>query len=239
MAGLTITLLNYRRPDNILTILDSVARQTVVPQVFLWNNAGPGLDSAAVTWRVNSSVNRFCWPRWFMSARAQTEFVAVLDDDLCFSSDTFVERLVRYMQTLGPEARIVGLEGVLFGQGREYYPTYGGRMARSEVPPNYSGTVHIAGARQDTYVDVVKGRFMVCRTGALKNLPISPPMKDVCDDIVISSLLRKGDRPCHVIPGWLSQEFVDLPEKNGSMALSAQFGFRDLRQEAAQIYFPG
>lgn len=238
MPGLTLTLLNYRRPDNVLAILKAVAKQTVSPQVFLWNNAGKAVNGSGIAWLAHSSVNRFCWPRWLMAARAQTEFVAVMDDDLYFNSETFVERLISFLERLEPEIRIVGLEGVLLGKGRSYYPIYGGRLARSEPPSNYKGTVHIASASRDTHVDIIKGRFMACRTDALQNLPLSPPMKDVCDDIIISSMLGRGDIPSHLLPRWLPAEFTDLPEKNGLMALSAQAGFRELRQAATQIYFP-
>ena len=172
-----------------------------------------------------------------MAANANTDYVAVMDDDLCFRSPTFIERLIAYMNKLQSEIGIVGLEGVLLGEPRDYYPTYGGHMGRKEIPQEYAGTVHIVSPTRDVKVHIVKGRFMVCRTECLQDLPFNPPFKDVCDDIVISSLLRKGDFQSHLNPSWLSTEFDDLPEKNGSMALSAQPDFKDIRRAAADLYF--
>jgi hypothetical protein len=235
--SLTLVLLSYQRPQNIITILTSIAGQTVKPDVFLWNNSGHPVHRPEIDWCVDSSANLFCWPRWQMAANANTEYVAVMDDDLCFRSPTFIERLIAYMTKLQSEIGIVGLEGVLLGEPRDYYPTYGGRMARKEIPQEYAGTVHIASPTRDVKVHIVKGRFMVCRTEFLQELLFNPPFKDVCDDIVISSLLRKGDSQSHLIPSWLSTEFDDLPEKNGSMALSAQPDFKDIRRAAADLYF--
>jgi hypothetical protein len=172
-----------------------------------------------------------------MAANAKTEYVAVMDDDLCFRSSTFIERLIAYMNKLQSEIGIVGLEGVVLGESRDYYPTYGGRIARKEIPQEYAGSVHVASPTRDVKVDIVKGRFMVCRTEPLQYLPFNPPFKDVCDDIIISSLLRRGDFRSHLIPSWLPTEFDDLPEKNGSMALSAQPDFKDIRRSAANLYF--
>lgn len=238
MKDLTIVLLNYKRQNNILKILASLASQSVIPQIFLWNNAEIPFFDSRVDWLVNSSVNKFCYPRWFLAARAKTEFVAVLDDDLNVNSDIFVKILIDYLASLNSQVGIIGLEGVLLNERHYYYPQYDGRLSRTEIPSNYNGTVHLAGTTKDFAVDIVKGRFMVCRTTDLQALPLSPLFKDVCDDIIISSLLRKTKNPSHLIPGWLSQNFIDLPEKNGSMALSAQSTFKTLRQRATDFYFP-
>ena len=74
-------------------------------------------------------------------------------------------------------------------------------------------------------------------TRALDKVPARPAYRDVCDDIVISAHVTPGRRRAHIVPSWLGAEFVDLPGKDGAMALSTQPWFRPRREEAARHYF--
>jgi glycosyl transferase family 2 len=234
-VALTLVLLNYRRRKNVGHILTMVGCQSIRPRVVLWNNSPDPFEDARVDQCVNATNNAMCWPRWQAAAQADTEFVAVLDDDLCFQSATFIERLLRFMAEQPVSVAAVGLEGVILS-GTSYYPEYGGRVARPQRPANYHGTTHIAGASVDTRVDILKGRFMAMRAELLRHIPGAPPHGDVCDDIVISAHLNRPGKTL-LIPGWLGHEFIDLPDKNGAMALSQRIDAQARRQAATEHYF--
>ena len=93
----TVLLLNYKRPENLRRILgDLVKQKPVPPDIFLWNNSGRSFVDKRVTWQVNSSANRFCWPRWMMGSLARTRFICTMDDDFTFEDDFVLRDLVRW-----------------------------------------------------------------------------------------------------------------------------------------------
>ena len=62
-SEITVLLLNHQRPANLPLLLDGIEQQSCSADVFLWNNAAHPLTDPRITWHVNSSDNRFCWPR--------------------------------------------------------------------------------------------------------------------------------------------------------------------------------
>ena len=93
----TILLLNYKRPSNLRRILDDLTKQKPTPpDIFLWNNSGRTFVDERVTWQVDSSANRFCWPRWMMGSLARTRFICTMDDDFTFEDDFVLRDMVRW-----------------------------------------------------------------------------------------------------------------------------------------------
>ena len=122
-STITFILLNYKRPENLRRILASIEAQTMWTEgrveIFLWNNSGLVFTDPRITWQVNSSQNRFCWPRWFMGSLARTTYICSLDDDNKVLSD-----LVQVMDTL-EVGQICGFAGTVLHPDPEHPQRYG------------------------------------------------------------------------------------------------------------------
>lgn len=190
----TVVLLNYKRPDNLRRIINAVKSQSVATAVFVWNN-GERFEDRRVDWQIDSSINLYCRPRWFMSRHADTEFVCTLDDDLVFADDRVLQDALDALRAL-PVRTIVGMTGVVL---------------RAES--NYRDCTHLDRLPRfpegDVEVDIVKGRFMLLRAAAVTALDY-PAIDPVHDDIALSALVGGGAR--HRVPGILRGRFTELPQ---------------------------
>ena len=200
MADVTVCLLSWMRPGNLPFILDSIAAQSVETRIFLWDNGPEPVDDPRLDWRVDSSVNLGCWPRWIMATHAETEFVCSLDDDLCFGDRHVLRDGLRIMETLGPD-QVVGpfarnlSKSLSYTKGRNIYGSRNGQAKNWKV-------------------DVIKGRHILARTEPLRTrLPphLPPPAED---DIAVCGILAGGKLRQHVRPGIYlhkGQRFRELP----------------------------
>jgi hypothetical protein len=214
---LTICLLNWKRPENLRRIIDRLAEQTLRPQVFLWNNAAEPFDHPAVTWRVESSRNVACPPRWWMASFAETPLVASLDDDLLPADRRVVEDAVRLAER-EPHDRAIGPAGAVLVRGRPY-----------------AAHRHVFCPPDDVRVDVVKGRCLIVRTAALRRLlrlgDLAGPLGRE-DDVAVCGALAAGRPRHHLVPGAFHRRFENLPE--AGEALSLLPGHAQRRQRARQ-----
>lgn len=220
-ASLTVVLTNWRRPESFRQVLDAVCSQSVRPVVFAWNNHPASLDDPRVGWCVQSTQNRFCWPRWYMAVQADTPFVASIDDDLLPLDDRVLDDALAVLRGAEPHV-IVG--------------PFGKRL-RDGIP--FQESVHVSADTEDRRVDWVKGRLMVMRTDALRRVaparPLAPPpLVQRCDDIIVSSLMAGGRRGQHLVPAVLQGRFRDLPQDHAVHWLP---GFAEHRQQAAEQFF--
>lgn len=211
-ARITAILLNWRRPDNLLHVVNALATQVAAPLILLWNNGAPISDSR-IHWRVDSSVNAHCWPRWLLASMAQTEFVATLDDDLALADELVLSDAIDFLAGQ-PEDRIIGPMGTILDCAREYRECQ-----------------HVTAPPTDQPVDIVKGRMMVMRrSGLLKNFRMTPCRED---DIAISAMMARGRRQFHLCPGLFHGRLVGLPEPH---ALCSQPGHFSSREQARRAF---
>jgi GT2 family glycosyltransferase len=215
-ADITILLLNWKRPENLRCVLDSIGIQTVRPIIFLWNNGGP-FNHRLVDWQVKSPINACCAPRWSMGAMAPTRFVCSLDDDVALADNQVLSDLVDYMDKLSPRDCLVGAFGVILHPHK-----------------SYKNSQHL-GARHgsDTRVDIVKGRFLACSTETLRSVRMVLASED---DIELSSLVARGRPKYHRLPGILGNRLVNLPEHGVGLAQRPE---HHSRREVARRYFFG
>jgi hypothetical protein len=191
---LTLCLLNYRREKNIESIINALRLQRLPHKLFLWDNSGRGKAWAA-DWLISSSSNHACYPRWLMAARAETDFVAVMDDDLIPKDREVLSDLLTLFRENDIPGRIIGPFGVLLQHGRTY----------AECLHNLKSPSPLASA------DVIKGRFMLTRTCYLvPALPIGIE-NEFHDDIAVSALLADGRRAHHRAANRFRDRFADLP----------------------------
>lgn len=221
-GNLTVCLLNWKRPENLRRILDALARQTVRPKIFLWNNSPEPFRHEAIDWQIDSSCNLICSPRWWMAAHAETEFVASLDDDLIPADDRVFEDALQ-LAAGQPDDRVIGPVGCLLPPGQPYFPH------RDFVCPE-----------QDQQVDLVKGRCLIVRTQRLRralslhDLAAEDPH---CDDIVICGALARGRRLYHWVPGLFHGRMRGLEE--GEVGLYALPGHAERRDAARRRWLVG
>jgi hypothetical protein len=194
----TVCLLNWRRPENLPLVIDSVASQRPTPAVYLWNN-GADIAHPDIDWYVRSSVNRRCWPRWSMAVCAPTDFVCVLDDDLRFKDADVLRDMKEMLLDCGRPNAIIGPCGVNLIDG-----------------VSYKAAGHIHSLRRDWKdepCDIVKGRCMlVGRESLVTHLVPHRYLDERDDDIIVSALLAGGKRRQHICAASFGKRFEQLPE---------------------------
>ncbi|HPD17895.1 MAG TPA: hypothetical protein PLE19_23400 [Planctomycetota bacterium] len=218
LSRVTAVLLNWKRPQNLPKVLDSLARQTAKPVIFLWNNGAPFQDER-VRWQVDSSENMGCWPRWFMASRAATEFVCSLDDDLVLKDEFVLEDALAFLGQCDPNA-VIGPEGVKLVFGKPY-----------------RHCEHVAQPGEDTPVSIIKGRMMLFRRSALNRVTFTTAF-DVArdaDDIALSSMLAGGKPGRHIVPALFRGRLGDLEQMG--VGLNQRPGHHERREAARNRYF--
>ena len=138
VSRLTVCITHYKRHANVLRLLDCLSRQTIRPEIFLWNNSGKVFADPRITWQLDSSANRFCWPRWFMLSLAQTEFVTTIDDDLIFSDDGVLDDAVNELIRGGDRHRIVGFAGCILHPDATQTYKDGFHLSSTKFPWTYA-----------------------------------------------------------------------------------------------------
>lgn len=210
----TALLLNWKRPQNIIKVINSIKKQTVKVDIWLWNN-NDDKTKYDVDVQIDSSNNFKCWPRWTMGSMADNGYIFTLDDDIMFSRDTIIEECINTFNKFKNDfpLTILGYSGVIINNEK-----------------NYWSSTHIQQPQfnNDTVVDVVKGRFMFMDKNILNNVMLEN--EPTCEDIKISSYSNHK-----IIPSILHNGLVNLTE--GSEALHADMSQREKRIIALKRYF--
>lgn len=208
MSDVTAVLLNYRRPENLYLLIDSLRWQTNVPEIILVNNSPEYHHPLGVERAVQIPWNAGCFARIYFALYAGTEWVMFIDDDLRPKDAQFVEDAL---------AAARQHPNVITGAfGRKLSPT----------PPHYHG-------RQDVtegLVAIVKGRFMFFRRELLGRLCLSRfPLHYLprCDDIYLSFEIG-ACCPVHRLEPGLAERLQELPAGDvGLRNLSDHFTQRE------------
>jgi LPS sulfotransferase NodH len=194
---ITACLLNWRRPENLPTVIDSLRNQSVPVRIYLWNNGQPLSEDVAsrLDWYVNSGHNVGPCAQWWMAYQATTPYVCMLDDDLALSDSHVLRDELALMQN-EPETALGGPFGVCLGRDQAY-ASQGARWLNpdeGEVQP----------------VDVLKGRHIVARTEPVQRA--MQPINETDEDIAICGIMAGGQLGQH---RWLPlpwNRFQSLPE---------------------------
>jgi hypothetical protein len=216
-SAVTVVLTNWKRDRNLRAIIESLRSQTVGPALWLWNN-GADFRHPAISWQVDSSVNMACWPRWWMASCARTEYVCIMDDDLQLADERVLHEMIAALADR-PERTIAGLFGV-----------------RLRPDKDYRQSVHITPAADDQPVDIIKGRFMVMRTSALRFIhlrPAPPRHTLVGDDILVSGTLAEGRGGGHVLPGGFAGRWKELSNEHGLYKQHDHWAHREQARRSA------
>jgi hypothetical protein len=217
--SVTVISCNYVRAENLNQLIDVLSRQTLKPQIFVWDNSPTqDFNNSSVDWLIHSSNNAKCAPRWWMAAHATTEFVIIHDDDLIPKDKAVIARTVDAAIACNQFA--VGAAGVLLERGKPY-----------EECKHYG--LQSRPVQQDTNVDIIKGRYFCSSTELIREL--GHMELDAEDDIIASAILAKGVRAAHTIPISLMDSFIELPR--GSYEREKRTDHRALRERTRLRYF--
>ena len=212
---ITALLLNWKRQDNIVKVIQSIRNQSIDIDIWLWNNNLEDKTSYDVDVQINSSNNFKCWPRWLVGSMVDEGFIFTLDDDIMFNKTDVIENCLKTYETIGKNRTfpIIGYSGVVLNEEKEYWLS-------KHINKPYEDT--------DIMVDVIKGRFMFMDSKILKNVLLEN--EPTCEDIKISSYSNYK-----VIPSLISNGLINL--KEGPEALHKSLEQKEKRTVAVKKYF--
>lgn len=188
-SKITVILTNYRRPQNVERILESLRKQCISYQLFVLDNSPDQSYRWEADWLLRSIPSSPPAPRWWMASQADTEYVVCMDDDLAFADERVLGDTVSTLQKYPSTG--VGATGVQLQDGCGYRK---GRHLGLENEP----------ISQDMPVDIIKGRYFAVPTELLRKLPVLP--LECEDDIIVSSAIENK-----VVPKVLQGRFLELP----------------------------
>ena len=211
----TALLLNWKRQENIVKVIQSIRDQSIDVDIWLWNNNIEDKTSYDVDVQINSSNNFKCWPRWLIGSMVDEGFIFTLDDDIMFNKTDVIENCLKIYETIDTTETfpIIGYSGVVLNEEKDYWSS-------THTHKPYEDT--------DIMVDVIKGRFMFMDSKILKNVLLEN--EPTCEDIKISSYSNYK-----VIPSLLSNGLTNL--KEGREALHKSLEQKEKRTVAVKKYF--
>ncbi len=224
MPEITVLLLNYKRPHNLARIVDSLKRQTVPVNIFLWDNSGNSLlYDSRIDLIFRTSENQGCSPRWLTALYAKTKYIMTHDDDFLIAKKDTIEKIIKCLDEQKNHKTIVGYEGVFVDTNKTYmehvdyknrYMFQGNKYGI--VAPRYS---HL---KSSVRVHLVKGRLMATRTENIaKYIDFPVLLNEREDDITVSAMIGGGEK-IHLIPSFLKGCIQEIKDPD-----SAKLGNKD------------
>lgn len=211
---ITALLLNWKRQENILKVIESIKNQNTKIDIWLWNNNSEDNTKYDVDVQINSSANFKCWPRWLLGSMAEDGYIFTIDDDIMFSKNDIIRNCLNTLRTIDSSLNpIIGYTGVQLNSNKDYWS---------------SKHIHSPKKDEDVVVDIIKGRFMFMHTNILKDVKLENEAD--CEDIKISSYSKHK-----IIPSIIFDGLQDL--KSGDESLHKTNGQNQKRTIAVNNYF--
>ena len=204
MSKVTTILLNWRRPENMALIIDSLKTQSEPPELLLVNNGG--YHTFGIKRVVSIPWNGHAWIRYPFAVYAETPYVMFLDDDLMPADRFFVRDMQRLTETYRDS--IVGTHGRRISSGPNYYT--GGQDAAG-------------------WVEIVKGRCMMMDKSILGRVTlanINRPWPVDHEDIYLSMEIGCG-QAIHWADDALRKRVIQLQEPHALSKLPLYWQQRD------------
>jgi len=189
MLEITVCLLNWKRPENVSRIISNLHGRA---KLFLWDNSGTYPRDKRLDWQITSSINKSCFPRWWMAQMAETKYVCSLDDDLMPADEAVLSDAVNFFGSVRSPIAGIGPYGKNLDPKTTYYSSY------------------VANTQRDEFVDLLLGRFIMIEKESLKNLNIRHPE----DDIELCAALSHKQKKRFVVPQIFRGRFIELPATN-------------------------
>lgn len=211
---ITALLLNWKRQENIVKVIQSIKDQSVEIDIWLWNNNSEDNTSYDVDVQINSSGNFKCWPRWLIGSMVDDGYIFTLDDDIMFGRSDVIENCVKIYKKLPKKLfPIIGYSGVILNDSKDYWESTHIKKPKEE---------------NDVIVDIIKGRFMFMNKNILNKVLLEN--EPTCEDIKISSYSKYK-----ILPSVIQNGLINLNE--GLEALHSSLEQRNKRTIAVKKYF--
>ena len=225
--AVTVLLLNYKRPENVKRILDDLSRQKPCsPNIFLWNNSGRAFTDPRINWQIDSSENRFCWPRWMMGSLAQTKYICTMDDDFTFSDPFVLRDLVQHFERQEEKSinsksqtmesrmcQVVGFAGCIFHP--EPSRTYEEGFHVNANKFAWSAASKLPWQERIVYADLGVSKSADGHEGEMTEA--TPQSRQRINE----SEQRLKSKPWHSIPRWIYEAMSKDPETDASTSSSS------------------
>ena len=215
VADITTVLLNWHRPENMKSIIPTIKNQTIESEIWVWNNGEP-LNMPDIDLEVIASKNVGCWPRHLLAGFTQSDYIITFDDDIMPSDNKVFEDIIRIVDQ--HTDTIIGLFGVQLRPGH-----------------SYRASKHVHRPTQDTWVDLLKNRFMAFRRDILIDVPINAWNQLYDEDIALCGMISGGARNKFFIPAALRTRFKEL--SRGKDSVSGNPGHYERRDEVTRLFF--
>lgn len=207
-----VIVLNFKRKDNVIRIIEALRNQTVHPKIAVWNN-GDQADTFSADYVFSSSANLFPMPRWHIAALLGAEYVCILDDDRIPKERDLLEKCAHRSKQIGDD-RIIGYIGKDLSPGPNYY-SEGGYIRPFDAE---------ASTAKDVYVDIVLGQFMFMHVSLLRKVHLYCPYYDHRGDDIWISLKTSGGPKFHLLPSFMYGALAVLPSQDVSLSLHSDHG---------------
>lgn len=147
--SITAILTVYKRPYSLIEQLEAVQSQSIIPEnIIIWKNAAEGVELPIIPDHlmknvtiINSSSNYGVWARFSVALLANTEFIAIFDDDTIPQNNWFKNCL----DTMKIKEGLLGSIGLRFDSGCEYSISGDGSKIGWNGPNNEIEEVDIVG----------------------------------------------------------------------------------------------
>jgi len=197
----TVVLINYKRTTNTHKIIEFLRKQSIPVKIYVWNNGDEPFENPHVDWVINSNKNLHGHPLAFLYRYADTEYICRMDDDLIPADSLVLEDILRYMDKHGKSRRIVSGYGMIMKEGQLYENSTPIGCGR------YYPTI-----REDTPVDIVKGRFVMFRQEFSDLIP--DDRSHIHVDMTLSFAYSGHRRLFHMVPAFLEGRLLELPDNH-------------------------
>ena len=213
--SVNIFFTNWRRSNHLYKIIDETKSQSLIPNIFVIDNASNDIQNKFVSNYSDITViekdnSKMCWERWLVALSNPNKYICIMDDDIVFKNKDVLKKCYNYMEN-NANVDAIGAYGV------KYLKQLG-----------YFGSEHTYCKHKDVPVPILKGRFMFVRFDSIFNLNKETEL--TCDDIKVSSILKTK-----ILPGCLVDSFEDLPQGTESLSIKSYQNIK--RDYAAKRYF--
>ncbi len=223
-AEVTAILLNWHKPEQVARVIESLAAQTVDVSIILWDNAvGYHVypDDVRLDLHIRAGRNLGCFPRWWLASSCETPYVCCVDDDLLLGDVDVLKDAIEASKQNDDEG-VVGMFGWTWVPGKNYR----------------NGKHYMYGVGEDTYVDVVKGRFMLFATPLMQRVPCYGVGRAISDDLHINLSISRGQKNINLLPATLSKRWKNMSQR-GLASLGGHYQIRwEVVQQLMKEYGP-
>lgn len=217
----TFIILNYKRPENVIKLYESIKKQNVKNSIVLIDNSSNGITLKADK-IIRANWNAGCFIRLLYLPYVETEYVCFIDDDLIIKNDYSLSKWIDLYNT--HNSPIIG--------------SWGAQVNSEKLITNYISDTNL--------YNIIKGRHMLFRLDIIKNVNYNliysfkntsrfEILKRI-DDIFFSLSISNGDNILYA-SNEICNELIDVDSKHDKVGLCKDSNHKELRGKFAVEYF--